>query len=72
MKTMYISVSIIGRSKSPCFWESNKIQILPRPVTKSRPGPLGYQLLNTCNWLQDIVKYMEYLCVKHLFHIKTS
>ena len=71
MKKRNIYESTIGRSKYPCFLENNnKRKMLPRPVTKSSPGTLGYQFLNTCNWLQDLVK--EKLCLKHLFNMKTS
>ena len=69
---MYIYVSINGRSKYPCFWEKNKRKIISRPVTKIRPVTLGYKILNTCNWLQDLVKDMEYLCLNHLFNIEIS
>ena len=60
---MHMYGSTVGRSKYPCFLENNKRKMRPRPVTKIRPGALGYQLFNTCNWLQDIVKDMEYLCL---------
>ena len=69
---MPIYGSTIGRSKYPCFLENNKRKMLPRPITKIRTGTLGYQLLKTCNWSQDIVKGMEKLCLKHLFNMKTS
>ena len=46
--------------------------MVPRPVTKVRPDTLGYQLLNTRNWLQDLVKDLDFLCLKHFFNIVKS
>ena len=46
--------------------------MLPRPVVKSRPGNLGYKLMNTSIWLKSLCKDIETLTINHLINQKTQ
>ena len=40
--------------------------MLPRPVVKSRPGNMGWILMNKCQWLRSLCQDVEILTINHL------
>ena len=72
---MYQYGGTIGPSKYPTFKldkNSNKKQMLPRPVVKSRPFQLGHSILTKCNWLIDFVQHVERLTLNYLLEHKSQ
>ena len=66
----------VGPSQFPTFALKHEHEdtqhMLPRPVVKSRPGNLGYKLMNTSIWLKSLCKDIETLTINHLINQKTQ
>ena len=66
----------VGPSQFPTFSlqreDEDTRRMLPRPVLKSRPGQLGYKIMNTSIWLKCLCKDIETLTINHLNNQKTQ
>ena len=66
----------VGPSQFPTFSlqreDEDTRHMLPRPVVKSRPGQLGYKIMNTSIWLKCLCKDIETLTINHLRNQKTQ
>ena len=66
----------VGPSQFPTFSlqseDEDTRHMLPRPVVKSRPGQLGYKIMNTSIWLKCLCKVIETLTINNLRNQKTQ
>ena len=65
----------VGPARYPMFSTKDnlkKLHMLPRPVVKSRPGQIGWKIMKTCTWLNDLCKDIEMLVIESLTAQKTQ